>query len=108
MWFAPSAPPSWFRRSRVNLAAVRHPCDSAGSPCRLQSVCRPGRRAVTGPALLALQRGLVAERELRVLGHLVRGPRRGEDHRRRDGLDALDLADELDDLLGDLRADRAG
>ena len=51
---------------------------------------------------------LVAERELRVLGHLVRGPRRREDHRRADLVDALELAHELIDLLGDLRADRAG
>ena len=38
----------------------------------------------------ALRRGgsSVAERELRVLGHLVRGPRRREDHRRDDLLDA--------------------
>ena len=46
----------------------------------------------------------VAERELRVLGHLVRGPRRREDHRRDDLLDALELAHELLHLLGDLRA----
>ena len=49
----------------------------------------------------------VAERELRVLGHLVRGPRRREDHVRHDLLDALDLAHELLHLLGDLGADRA-
>ena len=50
----------------------------------------------------------VAERELRVLGHLVRGPRRREDHRRDDLVDTVDLAHELLHLLGDLRADRAG
>src|SRR3954462_5580317 len=51
---------------------------------------------------------LVSEGELRVLGHLVRGPRRREDHRRDDLFDARELADELLHLLGDLRADRAG
>ena len=51
--------------------------------------------------------GSVAERELRVLGHLVRGPRRREDHVRHDLLDALDLAHELLHLLGDLGPDRA-
>src|SRR5204863_2318286 len=50
----------------------------------------------------------VAERELRVLGHLVRGPRRREDHRGDDLLDTVELAHELLHLLGDLRADRAG
>src|SRR3954452_21024666 len=50
---------------------------------------------------------LVPQRELRVLGHLVRGPRRLEDHRGSHLLDALELADELLDLLADLRADRA-
>ena len=49
----------------------------------------------------------VAEGELRVLGHLVRGPRGREDHVRDDLVDARDLADELLHLLGDLRADRA-
>src|SRR5690349_10866085 len=51
---------------------------------------------------------LVAEREHRVLGHLVRGPGGREDHRRDDLLDAWELADELLHLLGDLGADRAG
>ena len=50
---------------------------------------------------------LVPERELRVLGHALRGPHRREDHLREDLLDSLDLADELLHLLGDLRADRA-
>src|SRR5438034_6735951 len=49
----------------------------------------------------------VAQRELRVLGHLVRGPRRREDHVRDDLLDAGELADELLHLLGHLGADRA-
>ena len=49
-----------------------------------------------------------AERELRVLAHLVRRPRRREDHgRRRPSSTLVELADELLDLLGDLRADRA-
>src|SRR4051812_34793988 len=48
-----------------------------------------------------------AERELRVLAHPVRRPRRREDHARLHALDAVQLADELLDLLGDLRADRA-
>src|SRR5215204_4353574 len=51
---------------------------------------------------------LVPERELRVLGHHLRGPRRVEDHLRMDLVDALELPDELAHLLRDLRADRAG
>src|SRR4029078_10102364 len=51
--------------------------------------------------------GLVAERELRVLGHHLRSPRRVEDELRVDAADALEVADELAHLLGDLRADRA-
>jgi len=52
-------------------------------------------------------RGSVAERELRVLAHQVRRPGRREGHRRVDALDAVELAHELPDLLGHLRADRA-
>jgi len=48
-----------------------------------------------------------AERELRVLGHPVRGPGRVEGHVRADLVDPGELADELLDLLRDLRADRA-
>ena len=80
---------------RVGAAAER--------PARAGGVARGAPRAAR-----ALPRRLVAERELRVLGHLVRGPRRREDHRRGDLVDALELAHELVDLLGDLRADRAG
>src|SRR4051794_25926548 len=50
---------------------------------------------------------LEAQRELRVLGHLVRGPRRRERHVGADLLDAVELAHELLDLLRDLGADRA-
>src|SRR5689334_6338380 len=50
---------------------------------------------------------LKAERELRVLGHHVRGPGRVEDHLRVHGLGSLELAHELLHLLGDLRPDRA-
>ena len=63
--------------------------------------------AEAGAKSAAASTGSVAERELRVLGHLVRGPRRREDHVGHDLLDALDLADELLHLLGDLRPDRA-
>src|SRR5215207_4960466 len=52
--------------------------------------------------------GLVPERELRVLGHHLRGPGWVEDHLRVDLVDPLELADELAHLLGDLRPDRAG
>ena len=41
------------------------------------------------------------------LAHLLRRPRRLEDHRALDGLHALQRQDELLDLLADLRADRA-
>ena len=51
---------------------------------------------------------LVPERELGVLGHHLRGPGRVEDHLRVHLVDALQLADELPHLLGDLGADRAG
>ena len=43
---------------------------------------RPKRAAKKKPSAKA--KALVAERELRVLGHLVRGPRRREDHRGHD------------------------
>src|SRR3954466_14113600 len=69
---------------------------------------RPGSRArsdLQSKSLLAM--GLEAQGELRVLAHPVRRPRRREHHRGVDGLDAVELADELLDLLGDLRPDRA-
>ena len=69
---------------------------------------RKPRRRRRAAAPKARSGASVAERELRVLGHLVRGPRRREDHVRDDLLDAGQLADELLHLLGDLRADRAG
>src|SRR4051794_2922186 len=50
---------------------------------------------------------LIPQRELGILGHLVRGPRRGESHRRLNTAHALEFRHELVDLLGDLRADRA-
>ena len=53
---------------------------------------RRARRAGTGGRS-------VAERELRVLGHLLGRPRGREHHRRRHGLDAGQLADELLHLL---------
>ena len=52
--------------------------------------------------------GLVAQGELRVLGHLLRRPRGREDHVRHDLGHAGELAHELHHLLGDLRTDRAG
>ena len=48
----------------------------------------------------------VAERELGVFAHALRSPGRRERHRRLDLLDAIELAHELLDLLGDLWADR--
>src|SRR5215212_3292079 len=71
------------------------------------AVCRSSVSDVRrGPNLDDLQ-VLIPEGELRVLRHLVRGPGRREGHRRDDLLDAVELGDELDDLLGDLRPDRA-
>ena len=49
----------------------------------------------------------VAERELRVLGHLLGRPRRREHHRGDDLRHLGQVAHELLHLLGDLRADRA-
>src|SRR4051812_4728094 len=74
--------------------------------------CRPFARlsrlgAPAGaPARWELSRS-EAERELRVLAHLVRRPRRREHHRGGDLVDVVELADELLDLLGHLWADRA-
>ena len=51
------------------------------------------------PALSRDFPGSVPERELRVLGHHLRGPGRVEDHLRVDLLDPLKLADELPHLL---------
>ena len=62
---------------------------------------RPANRRGTGSRL-------VPERELRVLGHLLRRPRRREHHRGDDLRHPGEIADELLHLLGDLRADRAG
>src|SRR6185436_18550468 len=51
--------------------------------------------------------GLVAEGELRVLGHHLRGPRRVEDELRVDLVHTFEIADELAHLLRDLGANRA-
>src|SRR5262245_1148570 len=48
----------------------------------------------------------ITERELRLLAHHVGGPRRREDHLGIHPRDAVELADELLDLLADLRTDR--
>src|SRR3954468_8214968 len=82
------------------LSGMATSCCAASVSPRLK-VGRSGwRGGATSPS--------VAECELRVLGHLVRGPRGGEDHVGHHLLDAGELADELLHLLGDLRADRAG
>jgi len=47
------------------------------------------------------------KRKLGVLAHSLRGPRWRERHRRLDLLDPVELADELLDLLRNLRPDRA-
>src|SRR5205085_4080636 len=88
------------------------PTTSPGtSRCRWPSTWPPRARLRAGRAAdppRPRRDGSVAERELRVLGHLVRGPWRREHHRRDHLLDAGELADELLHLLGDLGADRAG
>ena len=65
------------------------------------------REVARGCLRLMHRRRSVAESELRVLGHLLRRPRRREDHLGLNRLHALQFADELFDLLGHLRADRA-
>src|SRR6266700_1995236 len=49
----------------------------------------------------------VTERELGVLAHHLRRPRRREHHLGFYGLDALEFSDELFDLFVDLRSNRA-
>src|SRR4051794_34520921 len=69
-----------------------------------------GASAASRTAVSASRRmggALVPERELRVLGHPLRGPRWGEGHRRLNTVDALEFRHELVDLLGYLRPDRA-
>ena len=86
-----------------------HPVQAGGDdPVVKKSRYETGASRCRREPWRSLRAELVAERELRVLGHLVRGPRRGEDHARHDLLDAVDLAHELLHLLGDLGADRAG
>ena len=68
----------------------------------------PGGAARSGGGVEAGTGRSVAERELRVLGHLLRRPRGREDHRGDDLRHLGELAHELLHLLGDLRPDRAG
>ena len=73
-----------------------------------QSIARVKTRPVFGGgADRQAQPDLEAQGEPGVLGHLVRGPRRREDHLRIDALHTVELAHELLHLLAHLRPDRA-
>ena len=71
----------------------------------LATLVRTCARGDRGARLSATARS-EAERELGVLGHLLRRPRRREDHLRLDRPHALELAHEFFDLLGHLGPDR--
>src|SRR5947209_3630708 len=80
--------------SRQNRRAPRRTAASIGA-----------RRRTGGGEVGPSRSGSEPERELGVFAHPLWCPRRREGHRRLDVLDSVELADELLDLLGHLRAD---
>src|ERR1044072_1424186 len=101
-------------RSCPTTAGTTSACSATTTRCPTSTISRSssttrGRSWWTRPRRpLRTASGLVAQSELRVLGHLLRRPRGREDHVRDDLGDAGDVADELHHLLGHLRTDRAG
>src|ERR1035437_11184793 len=100
-----TTPPTQKRCARRSL-----PERGPGVPDTARSGARRGRSCTRWmlPAMpvAAASRSSVAKRELGVLAHLLRRPRRREHHLGLDRVHALEFADELFDLFVDLRADR--
>src|SRR5690348_10439079 len=93
-------PESW-----TTLGAHTGPDGSGASFTTTASLC--GAPFVRAARPAGVNRSTEAQDELRVVGHLVRSPRRVERQLQLDVLDALDLSDGAVDVLRDQRPGRA-